>query len=132
MAQGTWETTSATKLEKNISQTKGAIFYFNRNKSDLFVNMIDELFFFLYLFCWMMRKICCLCVPLLSSTQPIRHHLIELKRIWQVTIVFQMLLRSYSIIIQAQKHYTGFSNVLETTIKNEQNFMSNSQARLII
>lgn len=45
MAQGTWETTSATKLEKNISQTKGAIFYFNRNKSDLFVNMIDELFF---------------------------------------------------------------------------------------
>ncbi len=31
-------------LEKNISQTRGAIFYFNKNKEDLFINMIDELF----------------------------------------------------------------------------------------
>ncbi len=35
---------SVSMLEKNISQTRGAIFYFNKNKEDLFINMIDELF----------------------------------------------------------------------------------------
>ena len=44
MAQGTWDAISVAELEKNISQTRGAIFYFNKNKKDLFLNMIDELF----------------------------------------------------------------------------------------
>lgn len=45
MAQGTWNAISVAKMDKNISQTRGAISYFNKNMSDLFVNMIDELFF---------------------------------------------------------------------------------------
>lgn len=44
MATGTWDAISVSMLEKNISQTRGAIFYFNKNKEDLFINMIDELF----------------------------------------------------------------------------------------
>ena len=43
--QGTWDAMSIIGPEKNISRTRGAIFYFNKNESDLFVNMIDELFF---------------------------------------------------------------------------------------
>ena len=54
-AQGTWDAILVAELEKNISQTRGAIFYFNKNKSDLFVNMIDELFS-PYLPCRTMRK----------------------------------------------------------------------------
>ena len=45
MAEHSWDSISVTTLEKHISQTRGAIFYFNKNKNDLFINMIDELFF---------------------------------------------------------------------------------------
>ncbi len=45
MVQSSWEGISVADLEKQISQTRGAIFYFNKNKEDLFHNMMDELFF---------------------------------------------------------------------------------------
>ncbi len=44
MAMGTWDAISVSELENNIEQTRGAIFYFNKNKGALFNNMIEELF----------------------------------------------------------------------------------------
>ncbi len=44
MAMGAWDAISVSDLEKGIDRTRGAIFYFNKNKEELFVNMIDELF----------------------------------------------------------------------------------------
>ncbi len=84
-AQGTWDAILVAELEKNISQTRGAIFYFNKNKSDLFVNMIDELFFPVFA---------------LSDNEKAR-------------------LAVFNVIIQAQKHYTGFSAVLKAAMENE-------------
>ena len=87
-AQGTWDAILVAELEKNISQTRGAIFYFNKNKSDLFVNMIDELFFPVFA---------------LSDNEKAR-------------------LAVFNVIIQAQKHYTGFSAVLKAAMENELSF----------
>ena len=44
MATGTWDAISVADLEAGMSKTRGAIFYFNKNKTELFINMIDELF----------------------------------------------------------------------------------------
>ncbi len=44
MALGTWDAISVADLEAGMSKTRGAIFYFNKNKAELFINMIDELF----------------------------------------------------------------------------------------
>ena len=44
VATGSWDAIAISDIEKVIKQTRGAIFYFNKNKEDLFINMIDELF----------------------------------------------------------------------------------------
>ena len=80
-AQGTWDAILVAELEKNISQTRGAIFYFNKNKSDLFVNMIEA------------------------------------------------RLAVFNVIIQAQKHYTGFSAVLKAAMENELSFIAEHTGR---
>lgn len=94
-AQGTWDAILVAELEKNISQTRGAIFYFNKNKSDLFVNMIDELFFPVFA---------------LSDNEKAR-------------------LAVFNVIIQAQKHYTGFSAVLKAAMENELSFIAEHTGR---
>ena len=96
-AQGTWDAILVAELEKNISQTRGAIFYFNKNKSDLFVNMIDELFFPVFA---------------LSDNEKAR-------------------LAVFNVIIQAQKHYTGFSAVLKAAMENELSFYNDFLAQNI-
>ena len=96
-AQGTWDAILVAELEKNISQTRGAIFYFNKNKSDLFVNMIDELFFPVFA---------------LSDNEKAR-------------------LAVFNVIIQAQKHYTGFSAVLKAAMENELSFIAEKHQSLV-
>lgn len=45
LATGSWEAISVSDLEKAITQTKGAIAYYHKNKQTLFNNIMDELFF---------------------------------------------------------------------------------------
>lgn len=45
LATGSWDAITVADLEKAITQTKGAIIYYFKNKKTLFANVFDELFF---------------------------------------------------------------------------------------
>ena len=98
MAQGTWDAISVAELEKNISQTRGAIFYFNKNKNDLFLNMIDELFYPVF-------------VDRLKE---------DLTNNYGLPNGAQAV---FNIIVQAQKHYEGFSVLLKKAMDDEMAFI---------
>lgn len=119
MATGTWDAISVSMLEKNISQTRGAIFYFNKNKEDLFINMIDELF-----------------LPVFKLSQADKNHLrtcpthtffsmyktpfervyFDLKTNYKLNDPSRCL---FNILIQAQNHYKGFCQIIGNEIKRE-------------
>jgi len=124
MAQGTWDAISVTELENNISQTRGAIFYFNKNKSDLFVNMIDELFFPVFVLSEKDKKMLSKCpVSRFYATYktPFDRVKDDLVDNYNLSNAAQAL---FNIIIQAQKHYKDFSVLLKKAMDNELDFIS--------
>lgn len=124
MAQGTWDAISVTELEKNISQTRGAIFYFNKNKSDLFVNMIDELFFPVFSLSDDEKARLAAC----SVSQFYATYKTSFDRVKEDLETNYNLPNAaravFNVIIQAQKHYTDFSAILKTAIDNELAFIT--------
>ena len=119
MATGMWDAISVTELEKNISQTRGAIFYFNKNKEDLFVNMIDELFLPVFRLSRSEKTNLTTC-----STQtffamyrtPFERVYDDLRINYKLDNPSQGL---FNILIQAQNHYKGFSQIISEVIKSE-------------
>lgn len=119
MATGIWDAISFTELEKNISQTRGAILYFNKNKEDLFVNMIDELFLPVFRLSQSEKTNLTTC-----STQtffamyrtPFERVYDDLRINYKLDNPSQGL---FNIIIQAQNHYKGFQQILSNEIKCE-------------
>lgn len=119
MATGIWDAISVAELEKNISQTRGAIFYFNKNKEDLFVNMIDELFLPVFRLSRSEKTNLTTC-----STQtffamyktPFERVYNDLRINYKLDNPSQGL---FNILIQAQNHYKGFSQIISEIIKSE-------------
>lgn len=119
MATGTWDAISVSMLEKNISQTRGAIFYFNKNKEDLFINMIDELFLPVFKLSQADKKHLRTC-----STQtffaiyktPFERVYLDLKTNYNLDDPSRGL---FNILIQAQNHYKGFRQIIGNEIKRE-------------
>ena len=119
MATGTWDAISVSMLEKNISQTRGAIFYFNKNKEDLFINMIDELFLPVFKLSQADKKHLRTC-----STQtffaiyktPFERVYLDLKTNYNLDDPSRGL---FNILIQAQNHYKGFCQIIGNEIKRE-------------
>lgn len=125
MAQDTWDAISVSKLEKNISQTRGAIFYFNKNKSDLFINMINELFFPIFVLSDGEKerlKRCSISQFHTTYKTPFERVKEDLENNYKLPNAAQAV---FNIIIQAQKHYTSFNLILMTAINNELSFISN-------
>lgn len=124
MAQGTWDAISVTELERNISQTRGAIFYFNKNKSDLFVNMIDELFLPVFVLSEDEKERLAAC----SESQFYATYKTPFDRIKEdLTTNYELsnaALAVFNIIIQAQKLYPDFSAVLKAAMDNELSFIA--------
>ena len=119
MAQGTWDAISIAELEKNISQTRGAIFYFNKSKSDLFLNMIDELFFPIFVLSDDEKARLSACsVSQFHATYktPFDRLKEDLSNNYCLPNAAHAV---FNIIIQAQKHYTGFSVMLKKAMDNE-------------
>lgn len=123
MAQGTWDAISVTELEKNISQTRGAIFYFNKNKKDLFLNMIDELFFPVFVLSDEEKTRLSACsVSQFHATYktPFDRLKEDLSYNYCLPNAAQAV---FNIIVQAQKHYAGFSIMLKKAMDNELTFI---------
>lgn len=124
MAQGTWDAISVAELEKNISQTRGAIFYFNKNKSDLFVNMIDELFFPVFgLSDDEKARLATCSVSQFYATYktPFDRVKEDLETNYNLPNAAQAV---FNVIIQAQKHYIGFCTILKAAVDNELSFIA--------
>ena len=119
MAMGTWDAISVTELENNIEQTRGAIFYFNKNKKALFTNMIEELFLPVFKLSDSEKSNLKTCSPqtfFAIYKTPFERVCDDLRINYQVPEPSRSL---FNIIIQAQKHYQGFKQIIRKEIKQE-------------
>lgn len=119
MAMGTWDAISVTELENNIEQTRGAIFYFNKNKEALFTNMIEELFLPVFKLSQSEKDKLKTCLPhtfFATYKTPFERVCNDLRINYQVPEPSQCL---FNIMIQAQKHYQGFKQIISKEIKQE-------------
>lgn len=124
MAEGSWNSISVATLEKHISQTRGAIFYFNKNKNDLFINMIDELFFPVFrLSPNQKEKLRSCSAKIFFSTyrNAFERVIDDLKNNYGFHDPSKNLL---NIIIQAQRHYPGFTQKLKSYLNIEIDFVN--------
>lgn len=124
MATGTWDAISVADLEAGMSKTRGAIFYFNKNKTELFINMIDELFLPLFrldekdkerfrnynaeLF-------------FLTYKTPFERVADDLRINYKIEKPSRTV---FNIISQAQKIYPEFSEIIKTELETELFFLN--------
>lgn len=124
MAEHSWDSISVTTLEKHISQTRGAIFYFNRNKNDLFINMIDELFFPVFLLSPSQKekyRSCSAKIFLATYRTAFERVLDDLRENYGSLNPSRNLL---NIISQAQKHYPDFTQKIKASLTMEIDFVN--------
>lgn len=124
MAIGTWDAISVAELEAGMSKTRGAIFYFNKNKSELFINMIDELFLPIFRLSESDKERYLQCsVELFFSSYKISFERIvdDLRINHNVENPVQIM---FNIIAQAQKLYPGFNTIIKAEIKHEIDFLN--------
>lgn len=124
MAGGSWDAISITTLEMHISQTRGAIFYFNKNKSDLFINMIDELFFPVFQLSPSQKekfRTCSTKIFLATYRTAFERVLDDLRENYGFVNPSRNLL---NIISQAQKHYPGFTQKIKASLVAEIDFVN--------
>ncbi len=124
MAMGTWAAISVAELEAGMSKTRGAIFYFNKNKSELFINMIDELFLPIFRLSESDKERYLQCnVELFFSLYktPFERIANDLQINYNLENPAQT---TFNIIAQAQKLYPGFNTIIKTEIKREIDFLN--------
>lgn len=124
MAAGTWDAISVAELEAGMSKTRGAIFYFNKNKSDLFINMIDELFLPIFKLNESDKKRYLQSgVELFFSTYKTSFERIadDLRINYKVDNPCQSM---FNIIAQAQKLYPDFNKIIKAEVKHEIAFLN--------
>lgn len=124
MAMGTWNAISVAELEAGMSKTRGAIFYFNKNKSELFINMIDELFLPIFRLSESDKERYLQCgVELFFSSYKISFERIvdDLRINYNIENPVQKM---FNIITQAQKLYPGFNTIIRAEVKYEIDFLN--------
>lgn len=124
MASGTWNAISVSELEKHIRQTRGAIFYFYKNKEDLFINMIDELFLPVFRLSDSDKKRfqdCGTDIFFSSYRFPFERVSDDLRINYNVDHPSRTM---FNIIAQAQKLYPKFGEIIKDAIKSELDFLN--------
>lgn len=123
MAEYSWDSISVTTLEKHISQTRGAIFYFNKNKNDLFINMIDELFFPVFQLSQNQKekyRTCSAKLFFATYRTSFERVLDDLRENYGFLNPSRNLL---NIISQAQKYYPDFTQKIKASLTMEIDFV---------
>lgn len=129
MAEKSWDALSVAILEKHISQTRGAIFYFNKNKHDLFINMIDELFFPVFALSARQREAYRSCTPKIffaTYRTAFERVIDDLQEKYGFVNPSKNLIH---ILIQAHSHYPGFTKKLRMLIDEEVDFVNQITGR---
>lgn len=124
MATGTWDAISVADLEAGMSKTRGAIFYFNKNKTELFINMIDELFLPLFRLNKEAKDRYLRCnveLFFLSYKSPFERVADDLRANYRIEKPSRTV---FNIISQALKIYPDFSNILKHEISAELYFLN--------
>lgn len=124
MAEHSWDSISVTILEKHISQTRGAIFYFNKNKNDLFINMIDELFFPVFRMSPSQKekyRSCSAKIFFATYRTAFERVLDDLRENYGFLNPSKNLL---NILSQAQKHYPDFTHKVTASLSMEIDFVN--------
>lgn len=124
LATGSWEAISVSDLEKAITQTKGAIAYYHKNKQTLFNNIMDELFFPVFGISDDIRKALSKCTISEFHKRyktPFERLRDDLKDNYRVQNPSQAI---FNLFIQGAKHYDGFTQRINNLMKIEQDYMS--------
>jgi len=124
LATGSWEAISVSDLEKAITQTKGAIAYYHKNKQTLFNNIMDELFFPVFGISDDIRKALSKCTISEFNKRyktPFERLRDDLKDNYRVQNPSQAI---FNLFIQGAKHYDGFTQRINSLMKIEQDYMS--------
>ena len=116
MATGTWDAISVADLEAGMSKTRGAIFYFNKNKTELFINMIDELFLPLFRLDEKDKE-----RFFLTYKTPFERVADDLRINYKIEKPSRTV---FNIISQALKIYPDFSETIKTELKAELLFLN--------
>lgn len=125
MAVGTWAAISVTELEAGMSKTRGAIFYFNKNKSELFINMIDELFLPVFKLSQSDKiklETCSAHTFFATYKTPFERVNNDLRINYKIDNPSKAL---FNILIQAQNHYNGFQQIIREEINREMTEIAN-------
>ena len=125
MATGTWDAISVADLEAGMAKTRGAIFYFNKNKSELFINMIDELFLPIFKLNEQNKKCYLDCSSTLffaSYKNPFERVSNDLRINYNIPNPNRAL---FNIINQAQNQYPNFNKIIKHEIELEIIFIKN-------
>lgn len=118
-----WESVTIEQIEKAIGKTRGAIFYFYKSKSELFESVIDYSFFSIVKFSVSEKDKIWLsgCGTLLrnykSPFERVRDNLVNEYKISNPSIAL------FNVLLQAEKLYPSFSEILKGYIIDEMNFM---------
>lgn len=129
MALGTWEAISVTELEQALSLTRGAIFYFNKNKADLFANMFDELFFPIFTLSDEYKQNLSRCPKSalhLIYKSPFKRVMDDLKVNYGIE---KSSFAVMNIVIQGLKHYPSFKEIVLDNLTQEAEFIMGIQSQ---
>lgn len=122
LATGSWDATSVADLEKAITQTKGAIVYYFKNKHNLFHSIMDELFFPVFEMSekvWEKLSRCSITKFHQRYKTPFERVRDDLAENYGIDNSSRAL---FNIFIQGSKHYEGFSTKINDSMKLEEEY----------
>ncbi|MDE7413491.1 MAG: TetR/AcrR family transcriptional regulator [Muribaculaceae bacterium] len=124
LAEGSWDAVTIADLEKAISQTRGAIAYYHKNKQTLLNNLMNELFFPVFELSkekqlrW--RK-CTITDFHKTYKTPFERVRDDLKNNYYIENPSRAI---FNLFIQGSKHYEGFTDKVSRMMQIEMDYMS--------
>ncbi|MBD5502956.1 MAG: TetR/AcrR family transcriptional regulator [Lachnospiraceae bacterium] len=123
LAEGSWDAITIADLEKAISQTRGAIAYYHKNKQTLLNNLMDELFFPVFGISDNLKETLSKCT--ISDFHkryktPFERLRDDLRDNYHVSNPSQAI---FNLFIQGAKHYNGFTPKINDLMKMEEEYM---------
>lgn len=124
LAEGSWDAITIADLEKAISQTRGAIAYYHKNKQTLLNNLMDELFFPVFELSEERQKYLRNCTIIdfhITYKTPFERVRDDLKINYNIENPSRAI---FNLFIQGSKHYEGFSNKVAGMMQFEMDYIS--------
>lgn len=125
LAEGSWDAITIADLEKAISQTRGAIAYYHKNKQTLLNNLMDELFFPVFELSEERQKYLRNCTIIdfhKTYKTPFERVRDDLKINYNIENPSRAI---FNLFVQGSKHYAGFNDKISDMMQIEMDYMIN-------